>query len=50
MTPQNIKKLVPLFIVATGNSDFDLYVDRSYASYLQDWLTAAGKDPITRAF
>lgn len=40
---------VPLFIVATGNSDFDLYVDRSYANYLQDWLTAAGKDPITRA-
>lgn len=40
---------VPLVIVATGNSDFDLYVDRSYANYLQDWLTAAGKDPITRA-
>ena len=40
---------VPLFIVATGNSDFDLYVDRSYANYLQDWLAAAGKDPITRA-
>ena len=40
---------VPLFIVATGNFDFDLYVDRSYANYLQDWLTAAGKDPITRA-
>lgn len=40
---------VPLIIVATGNSDFDLYVDRSYENYLQDWLTAAGKDPITRA-
>jgi sarcosine oxidase subunit gamma len=40
---------VPLFIVATGNFEFDLYVDRSYANYLQDWLTAAGKDPITHA-
>ena len=40
---------VPLIIVATGTSDFDLYVDRSYANYLQDWLTAAGKDPITHA-
>ena len=40
---------VPLFIVATGNFDFDLYVDRSYANYLQDWLAAAGKDPIARA-
>ncbi len=39
----------PLLIVATGNFDFDLYVDRSYANYLQDWLAAAGKDPITRA-
>lgn len=40
---------VPLIIVVTGNSDFDLYLDRSYANYVQDWLTAAGKDPITRA-
>jgi sarcosine oxidase subunit gamma len=38
---------VPLIIVGNGSSALNLYVDRSYANYLQDWLTAAGKDPIT---
>ncbi len=38
---------VPVFIVATGDIEFNLYVDRSYAHYLHEWLTAAGEDPIT---
>jgi len=38
---------VPVFMVATGDLEFDLYVDRSYAHYLHEWLTAAGEDPIT---
>jgi len=38
---------VPVFMVATGNLEFDLYVDRSYAHYLHEWLTATGEDPIT---
>jgi len=37
---------VPVFIVATGELEFDLYVDRSYAAYLYAWLSAAGKDPM----
>ena len=39
---------VPVFLVATGNHEFDLYVDRSYAQYLHEWLVAAGEDPINR--
>jgi len=39
---------VPVFMVATGDFEFDLYVDRSYAHYLQEWLSGAGEDPITR--
>jgi len=38
---------VPVFMVATGDFEFDLYVDRSYALYLQEWLAVAGEDPIT---
>jgi len=38
---------VPVFMVATGDIEFDLYVDRSYAHYLHEWITAAGEDPIT---
>jgi sarcosine oxidase subunit gamma len=37
---------VPVFMVATKEFEFDLYVDRSYAQYLHEWLTAASKDPI----
>jgi len=40
---------VPIFIVATGDLEFDLYVDRSYAHYLQEWLSDAAKDPITQS-
>ncbi len=39
---------VLLFIVVVGDSSFDLYVDRSHARYLRDWLLSAGEDPITR--
>ena len=39
---------VPLFIVCIAGDHFDLYVDRSHARYLNDWLTNSGEDPITR--
>jgi len=39
---------VPLFIVAVDEDSFMLYVDRSYARYLCDWITRSGEDPITR--
>ena len=39
---------VLLFIVAVDDDNFDLYVDRSHARYLRDWLLSAGEDPITR--
>jgi sarcosine oxidase subunit gamma len=39
---------VLLFIVAVEENNFDLYVDRSHARYLSDWLLNAGEDPITR--
>ena len=39
---------VPLFIVAVEADDFNLYVDRSLARYLQGWLVNAGEDPMTR--
>ena len=29
---------VPLFIVVVGENDFDLYIDRSYARYLEKWF------------
>jgi sarcosine oxidase subunit gamma len=38
---------VALFMVVVGDNEFDLYVDRSYAQYLQDWIVNAGEDPIT---
>ena len=41
---------VALFIVAVGDDNFNLYVDRSLARYLHDWLVRAGEDPITREF
>ena len=37
---------VMLFIVAVGEENFDLYVDRSLAGYLHDWLLNAGEDPL----
>jgi len=37
---------VPLFIVAVEDKHFDLYVDRSYARYLEEWISRAGEDPI----
>ena len=40
---------VLLFIVAVEENQFDLYVDRSHARYLNDWILDAGVDPITRA-
>ena len=39
---------VLLFIVAVEDNSFDLYVDRSHARYLSDWLVNSGEDPITR--
>ena len=39
---------VLLFIVVVDDDNFDLYVDRSHARYLNDWLVRAGEDPITR--
>ncbi len=38
---------VALFIVVVEDNSFDLYVDRSHARYLSDWLVNAGEDPIT---
>jgi sarcosine oxidase gamma subunit len=35
-------------MVAVEENNFDLYVDRSHARYLSDWLLNAGEDPITR--
>lgn len=40
---------VPLVIVATGEDQFDLYVDRSYSHYLQQWIANAARDPLTQA-
>ncbi len=39
---------VLLFIVVVEDNNFNLYVDRSYASYLRHWLVNSGEDPITR--
>jgi len=39
---------VVLFIVAVDDDNFDLYIDRSHARYLSDWLLNAGEDPITQ--
>ena len=38
---------VMLLIVAVGDNHFDLYADRSYARYLNYWISNAGEDPIT---
>jgi len=38
---------IPVLIVASGDSHFDLYVDRSYAHYLFEWIESAGEDPMT---
>ncbi len=40
---------VLLFIVCVEGDAFDLYVDRSHARYLSDWLVVSGEDPMTRA-
>lgn len=40
---------VPLVIAATGQDQFDLYVDRSYSHYLQQWIASAARDPLTQA-
>jgi sarcosine oxidase subunit gamma len=37
-----------LLIVAVEENRFDLYVDRSLAAYLSDWIANAGEDPITQ--
>lgn len=39
---------VLLLIVAVEDDSFDLYVDRSHAGYLSNWLAASGEDPVTR--
>ena len=39
---------VLLLIVAVEDTRFDLYLDRSHARYLADWLAHAGEDPMTR--
>ncbi|MFT5141256.1 MAG: sarcosine oxidase subunit gamma [Rhodothermales bacterium] len=38
---------IALQIVAVDDNGFDLYIDRSLARYLADWLATAGEDPIT---
>ena len=37
-----------LLIVAVEDNRFDLFVDRSQARYLRDWLANSGEDPLTR--
>ena len=39
---------VQLLIVAMDDNTFYLYIDRSHANYLNDWLVNAGDDPMTR--
>ena len=39
---------VQLLIVVVAEHGFDLYVERSHARYLSDWLHIAGEDPMTR--
>ena len=39
--------MVPLLIVAVEDDHFDLYIDRSYARYLINWIANAGEDPVT---
>ena len=39
---------VLLLIVAVEDNHFDLYLDRSYSRYLNDWIANAGEDPITQ--
>ncbi len=39
---------VQLFIVVVEGDSFDLYLDRSHARYLSNWLHDSGEDPITR--
>jgi sarcosine oxidase subunit gamma len=39
---------VQLLIVAVADNRFDLYLDRSHARYLSNWIANAGEDPITR--
>jgi sarcosine oxidase subunit gamma len=39
---------VLLLIVAVEDDNFDLYVDRSHARYLGNWLTDSSEDPVTR--
>lgn len=39
---------VPLVITAAGEDQFDLYVDRSYSHYLQQWIENAARDPLTQ--
>jgi sarcosine oxidase subunit gamma len=41
---------VQLLIVAVEDHLFDLYLDRSHARYLSNWIASAGEDPITRDF
>lgn len=38
---------VLIHIAVVGDDTFDLYVDRSLAGYLEDWLVNAGEDPLT---
>ncbi len=38
---------VLLLIVAVEDNYFNLYVDRSHAQYLRNWLAKAGEDPLT---
>ena len=39
---------VPVIMVAKGDNDFDLYLDRNLSGYFQKWLAVAGEDPFTR--
>jgi sarcosine oxidase subunit gamma len=38
---------VLLLVVATSDTQFDLYIDRSHSRYFSDWLAGAHNDPMT---
>ena len=38
---------IALVIVAIDAQRFELYADRSLARYLENWISAAGEDPLT---
>ena len=39
---------VALVIAAVGKNSFELFVDRSLAGYLEEWIAAASEDPLAQ--